>query len=248
MKTVVSCIVDDPEADGAVDDACETLDYLVAAGADVDAADGRWLGDQPPDDTPLLHALGCCDLPPARRAIVDAVARRLIEAGANVHTRDFLQARPLDFAAELPSLDIFKALVAEGADPSPTSFIAHVAPGQEDEWDQFGAHYLERATEDGRADVLEAAAAAGVDINKLTTLGRVAMPLLAFATIRGQLACVRFLLDYGVDVNSVYKDGDKKLTACDVAHLGLSWGGFGGAGVEIMAALRAAGAKLYSEL
>lgn len=232
-----------------VDGALETLDHLISAGADLDAVDDRWIDDEPPGQRALLIALRRLELQPSARAVLDAVAMRLLDAGANVHARNYSQMRPLNLASFLPSLDVFKALVAKGADPSPVPFIVEAGPGAllMQPGQQLGTHYLQIAVQEGRADVLQAAAAAGVKLKKVKLLGEIAVPLLVRAVVEGQLSCVRCLLDCGVDVNEVCSQGEYPATAVDLAQCQLvrrandSWS-------QVIAALRAAGGKGYDEL
>lgn len=245
----------DLEAHLPITGVVETVDCLLGAGADVDAFEERTIGDEPRDDTALLKALmmlrACAEdatVDSASTAALDAVARRLIDADADVNARDSRQTRPLDFAAALPSLDIFKALIAKGADPTPTPNVIqlpaigrYISEGQ-----QTGVHYLQIAARDGRADVLLAAAAAGVNLKKVRSLGASAMPLLTLAAVFGQPACVRCLLEYGVDVNEVHEVLEIKRTALDVLLTDREISA--GIKAQTVALLRAAGGKRYAEL
>jgi ankyrin repeat protein len=89
---------------------------LVAAGADVNAADRggtRW--------TPLLHAIHH-----GRRAAANA----LIEAGADVNRTSPSGLSPLEMAAGNGQLAIVRRLIAAGADPrEPGVFVAAVSGG-----------------------------------------------------------------------------------------------------------------------
>lgn len=240
VHACVSITCNHLKTDQLINGALETLDYLLSAGADPDACDHSC--QQPA----LLQAMHFAseEQRPDRRAVMCSVAMRLIDAGAGVNARNTAQTRPLDAAADLPSLDIFRALIAKGADPSPTPFITKTAPGHAAAGEQMGIHYLQTAVQNGRADVLQAATAAGVNLKKVKTLGSYAKPLLAQAVCFHQLACVRFLLEYDVDVNEVFKVHVGKVTVCDIA----SDPAIGGVSRQILEALRSAGGKRYSEL
>lgn len=95
--------------------------------------------------------------------------------------------------------------------------------------------------------MLQAAAAAGVNLKKVKTLGRLAAPLLVKASTHFHLACVRFLIDFGVDVNEVYEDSEGKVTAFDMAEYVARDRGYEN-GSHTVAMLRAAGGKCYAEL
>lgn len=233
----------------------EGLDYLLAAGADVNAFDARSIGDSPVEPSPLLVALHRSELRPDGHPVLDACALRLINAGADIHARNASQMRPLDCATVLPSLDVFNALIAKGADPTPTPFVGTIGPGKGlgdpgSAYDgvQLGLHYLQVAIHHGRADVLRAAAAAGVNLTKVRILGRMPYPLLSAATCYMQPTCVRVLLDLGADVNEVVTTSMGRSTVVDIAqHLfGLEPGD--ALRLAIMAILRAAGGKRYDEL
>lgn len=241
-------IRDDLTSNRSTDGALETLDYLLSAGADVDAFDDRGLVDSWLYRTPLVMALHCPDLP-AGRAVLDAVAMKLINAGADVHARDHMQTRALDLASLLPSLDVFKALLAKGSDPTPTPYLADRVVEHQVETVKAGTHYLQVAAENGRVDVLQAAVAAGVNLKKARTLGYMAIPLLAHAAYHGEFGAVRFLMEYGCDVNEVYEGGEGKLTACD-HFVDVETGVYANVGVagRMLALLLAAGGKPYAEL
>lgn len=224
------------------DGTLEILDCLIVAGADVDAVDDRCFDDRPPDDTALLWALESSSVS-VGRDVLDAVALRLIEAGANVHARDRFQRRPLDLAAELPSLDVFRALIAKGAELSPTPFIRELKHGSH----RTGTHYLEVAAQNGRAEVLQAAADAGVKLKKVKSLGRLATPLLTVAAFHGHLSCVRVLLAAGADVNEVADAGRGLITACDAA-LDCQASVDEERSAQIVRVLRAAGGKCHAEV
>lgn len=147
------------------------LDYLISAGADADAVDDRVLVGDSTYTTPLVTSMQRYDVDSSAHPVLDLATMKPIDAGANLNARDENQMRPLDFAAQLPSLDVFKALIAEGADPSPVPNIVERMPGQPNEGHTLGVHYLQTTTQNGRADVLQAAAAAGVDLKKARSLG-----------------------------------------------------------------------------
>lgn len=97
--------------------------------------------------------------------------------------------------------------------------------------------------------MLQAAAKAKVKLKKVTVLSGDAMPLLAHAASFGQLACVRFLLDFGCDVNAVFETaavGAKK-NACDPV-ISSDMHSDEDLRAQVLALLRAAGGKCYAEL
>lgn len=218
VRPVHVCVhtIRDNITDGkAVDGALETLDCLISAGAVVDAVDDQWVGERASDATALLCTLMWnADFVRQRlhspdRTVLDAVAMKLIEVGADVNAPNHLKARPLDYAACLPSLDVFKALIAKGADAAPTTTDVAFVSTSDGEQRNRGVHYLQFAIQDGRADVLQAAAEAGVNLKKVKSLGNFASPLLAYSVVQGQLACVKFLLEYGCDVNEGVQAGGR---------------------------------------
>lgn len=112
-----------------------------------------------------------------------------------------------------------------------------------------GAHYLEVAIHNGRADVLQAAADAGVDLKKVRTMGMTKMTLLGQAAMHGKVACVRFLLEYGVDVNETFIIGAKTCTACELVCVripGASTADARARLLEVLGVLEAAGGTIYS--
>lgn len=246
VHACVSTMCDALDTDRTTDGALATLDFVLSAGADVDAFDDQWAGDEPPDRSALLFAIRFVGAKPYTGAPMAAVARKLIDAWANVNARDYMQMRPLDYAAGLPSISLPNALIAKGADPAPTPYVVGLRAGQAGAGQQTGAHYLQLATQNGRLDVLQAAAAAGIDLKKVKTLGASATPLLSQAAFYGHLSIVRFLLEYGVDVNEVFMAGPNKWTACDVC-CNPNNGGVA-ASMRIFALLSEAGGKRRTEL
>lgn len=235
----------------------QVLDYLLGAGADVDARDTRRFEGHEPENTPLFRIIDtAAHVARASRAAFDAIEPailRLIEAGAEVNPRDSAETivdgnvrgasnrRVLDAAAPLPSMAVFKALVAKGAEPSPTAYIGTLDTGH-----QRGTHYLHVAVQHGRADVIRAAAAAGVDFTKLQTMSGDPVPLLALAAGRGKVDCVGALLDAGVDVNEIFQISGDKVTALDV--FGCLAPGEHGSRLQIAMMLLAAGGRPYRDL
>lgn len=111
-------------ANQPVKGALEVLDCPISAGADVDACEDLWFDGHPPTPPALVEALSAPALPGSGGAVISAMAMKLIEAGANFNAhRADTQERPLDLAATRSSLELFKALIAKGADPSPTPYV-----------------------------------------------------------------------------------------------------------------------------
>lgn len=129
------------------------LDLLVEAGADVNAHCP--LSDPFVTDmacTPLVAAINLISQDPKDAAVLEPIVLRLIELGADLDARTHRQQRPLDLASLLPTLTVFKALIAKGADPSPVAFVAfEQSVGREEQLG--GCHYLEIAVERDRVDV-----------------------------------------------------------------------------------------------
>lgn len=219
----------------------QMLDLLIELGAHVDAHDHLDKGATSPLLLCTSGVCGCTGTTEKTR-IREQFALRLIDAGADLTVRDNDQRRPLDHAARFPTLTLFNKMVAKGADPSPVPNITvenafwlplgDQAAGASGRVNRY-SHYLEWAIyHEDRADVLEAAAAAGVKLKKVKTLDYYAFPLLASACLRSSVACTRFLLDHGVDVNQPFKarfyrsGGTKhrssKMTATDAAISGMA--------------------------
>lgn len=181
----------------------QILDMLIAAGADVNAFDARFMEGNDNGVSyfcPLVSLLvDVCDNP-AEAATQTARALKLLQAGADFNMRDRHQKRPLDYAAEAPSLSIFKALIAKGADPSPVPFVVQVGLPHRDH-ELVGAHYLELAARNGRSDVLQAAADAGVQLRCVKALLDGATPLLMLPARFHHPACVKVLLEQSADLN-----------------------------------------------
>lgn len=220
----------------------EILDLLIDAGANVNAVDMNFNSPEAQQlfcHTALMLAFEWVGNTMSRSTPVpypkDYIVR-LIKNGADLNVRNSRMERPLDIAAMLPDLRLFKALVAGGADPLPTPF--HMS-GMSRELRGF--HYLQFAVQSDRADVLEAAVAAGVRVLKVRTLGPFSIPLLGFAVMHGRPACVRFLLEHGADVNEAYDDSLSGMqTPLDTAMRHLQ--------TSLIRMLRAAGGKCYTEL
>lgn len=108
----------------------DLLEALLEHGAGVDAVDTA-AGSEVHACTPLLTCVSGIGF--GERHSVDsdqaleAIALRLIDAGADLNARDEAQLRPLDAASMLPSLTLFNALIAKGADPSPVPGIMTAA-------------------------------------------------------------------------------------------------------------------------
>lgn len=142
----------------------------------------------------------------ASSVVVETLAMWLIEAEVNVHARDHLQMRPFDRASTLPSLAIFKALIAgtllqlAGGRSSSTRRRGH-----------SGVHYMQVAAQFGRANqVLRTAAAAGVSLKKVQSLGFMVVPLLAYAAGFRQRACAAALPYWNLDER--YEEGHSECT------------------------------------
>lgn len=265
-----------------VDAAMEILDMLIEAGADMDASDKSGLAERKGAAvTPLLQvieammrlgeqgsaakqpALGSDKGSPTKaRENSDAsknldmalirqferITARLIEAGADVNARDVELNRVLDWASQLPTLTVFKLLIAKGADPRPTVYKSKIGE------DKAGVHYLQRAVQEDRVDVLEAAVEAGVVVGKVRLLGPWQPPLLGAAISFGSSNCAKFLVQNlekcGVDVNDTYLERCRN-PECKLRHIATALDGAADgreANHDLEAMLRAAGAKTNDEL
>lgn len=228
--------------------AVEMLDLVVAHGADVDAHDPEFVNEANHlAVTPLIAAVNGIARDQSNTPRLEPVALKLMEYGAAVDARDVYQHRPLDLAAPLPSTVIVKALLAKGADPSPVPYVSQTLAAYGHA--EIGNHYIQAAVAGHRTDILGIAAEVGVNLKKIYTLGHRSTPLLAYASNTNSLASARYLIEYGVDVNEVYKclretpSGElelKKWTALDDAIEMQR--------EDIEALIRAAGGNTYEEI
>lgn len=222
--------------------ALKMLDLLLESGADVNAHDDRSHCGKEPDCVPLFNGIIAGVAYPQAAPALEPLMLRLIERGGDVNLRDAYLRRPIDVAAGLPTLTIFKALAAKGADLRPSAFVASLGDNR------CSVHYLQNAVRQNRSDVLEAAAAAGVQLRNVKILINFSAPLLLYAVALGNTDCVRVLLNpaYGVDVNEVFSgvhlDGDRSTfnsTALDALTSNIP---------EVFRLLVAAGGKTYAQL
>lgn len=233
----------DPSSWHRLEECASIAGELVAAGANVNARD-------PFGRTPLLVHLSLLDSATIREHAGlpwSALALRLIELGADVHTRDSDdQTRPLDHAAAVGLVDVMRALVAKGADPTPVLVTGKLEPGV-CSGAQATSHYLQFAISDDLVEVLWFAAGVGVDLEKVRTVAPNRLSMLALACRAPAPACVRFLLDEAhVRVNASFKvitpsnRKEGRITATDFALLM--------GHPQVVSLMRAAGGKTYEEL
>lgn len=182
----------------------ETLERLIADGADVNAtqADGM---------TALHWAAYRGDL---------RSARALLAAGSDVAATNRYGVAPLSLACQRADGEIVERLLERGANPDTTLRGGETAlmtaartgrPGpveallrrgaQVDSRERRGQTALMWAAAEGHADVVELLIRAGADVNA-TLPGSGFTPML-FAAREGRTAVVRALLKAGVDVNAV---------------------------------------------
>lgn len=236
--------------------ALQYVDMLVGAGADIEAV------SEPDGLTPLL-----CVLKQGTRTVseagkgealdVGAVALRLIHHGANIHARCRSTAeRPLDLAVHLGLIDVVKALLSKGADPTPVHVIhsKQAGRGQPDDDGHgnlnFGSHYLESILINDHPDMLKVISDAGVDLGRVMTLIPGKLPYLTGAIRMRSFKCVKWMIQHAdvcqIDVNmclhaKIYGPHVEKITALDAALEDKSC-------KDIVALLKAAGGRTFAEL
>ncbi len=162
--------LDSPVADAAMRGDAGAVAALLAGGADVNAAQG--------DGMTALHW--------SARNGDDALARTLIEAGANVHAGTRIgHYTALHMAGEVGAGDVVEMLLGAGADPS-ARVVGAGSPTP-----------LHFAAASGSVRAVDALVAAGADVNAAEeSWGQT--PLI-FAAARGRTGAVRALLAAGAD-------------------------------------------------
>ena len=162
--------LDSPVADAAMRGDAAAVAALLAGGADVNAAQG--------DGMTALHW--------SARNGDDALARTLIEAGANVHAGTRIgHYTALHMAGEVGAGDVVEMLLGAGADPS-ARVVGAGSPTP-----------LHFAAASGSVRAVDALVAAGADVNAAEeSWGQT--PLI-FAAARGRTGAVRALLAAGAD-------------------------------------------------
>ncbi len=162
--------LDAPVADAAMRGDGEAVRSLLAAGADVNAAQGDGM-------TALHWASRNGDL---------ALVRTLLGAGANIHAGTRIgRYTALHMASETGAGDVVALLLGAGADPS----VSTLGTG--------GARPLHLAAASGSERAVTALVAGGAEVNATeTSWGQT--PLM-FAAFRGRTGVVRTLLEAGAD-------------------------------------------------
>lgn len=156
-------------ADAARNGDFETVETLLAKQADVDAygTDGTQA---------LLWIVRFEDA---------ALARRLLDAGADPNLANRYDLTPLALAVQFGNLEMVELLLAAGADPGKV--------------DAAGEPLLFTAARDGQAEIARALLAAGSDVDATdSNYGQTALMIAARA---GRPGIVRLLLDAGADVD-----------------------------------------------
>ena len=213
-----------PLIDAAKQGAVEAAAELLAAGADIDAAE--------PDGTTALHW--------AVRRDDRALARRLVAAGARVDAANRYGVTPLALAAANGSATLAALLIEAGAAPdapSPggdTPLMLAARTGRPDAVRRLleagadvhateswkGQDALMWAAAEGHADAVLALVAAGADV-EARSAGRLT-PLL-FAVREGHVGAVEALLAAGADIHGAAGDGTTPLALAVVnAHYELA--------------------------
>jgi ankyrin repeat protein/beta-lactamase regulating signal transducer with metallopeptidase domain len=184
---------------------CEMAEFLIAEGADVNAAyrtGASW--------TPLHYA--------ARDGYKDLV-ELLVAKGADINAQDGFGRTPIDLAITLgyrgeASRAVAVFLVRKGADVSPMHWAAFTGDleqlkellgrgmGANAKEDRMGATPLFFAAAGGQKDAVDLLLAEGAEVN--AKAGRGAPPLLPLqlAIKSGEIDVVELLIDKGADVNS----------------------------------------------
>ena len=162
---------------------------LLAAGADVNAGDNSW-------DTPL-HGVALNGDPLGDQSV--ELARILIDAGANVETRQRYGNTPLHYAARSEQILIVEFLLEAGADVH-----ARNDEGETPLYEAAGGML------DNNTDVVEALLAAGADVKTRNEYG---MTLLHRVRNDATPAVYNVLLDAGADLEARDDEGNTPLHA-----------------------------------
>jgi len=175
---------------------------LIARGADVGREDAKgwtplhWAVSGGPQDADEMGAFpGMCGAP-AMDAYV-ALARLLIEHGADVNAKDRQGGTPLHRAASGGQVSLIDVLIEKGARVNATTAV--------------GGTPLHSAARAGRLDAVRRLLAKGADVNARSARQRTP---LHWAVEAGKREVARLLLTQGADVNAKDREG---MTPADLA-------------------------------
>ncbi|RAV21233.1 ankyrin repeat domain-containing protein [Paenibacillus contaminans] len=158
----------------------ETIEKLLADGADIDATDER-------GRTSAMIAVHTKQLP---------VFNLLVEKGANINIRDSRSDNPLLYAGAEGMLDFVKASIAAGADTKITN--------------RFGGTALIPAADRGHVDIVqELLAASDVNLDHVNNLGWTALleAIILGDGGKNHQTIVKLLIEHGANVNLADGDG-----------------------------------------
>ncbi len=127
----------------------------------------------------------------------------MINAGADVHAKNFLGGTPLHIAAGIGKAEVISVLVKAGAD-------VHAK-------NNYGWTPLHSAALEGQPEVISVLVQAGTDVNAKDNEG---WTPLHFAAHSGNAEVIPVLVQVGAYVNATNKDGD---TPLDWAKAGKHW-------------------------
>ena len=154
-------------------DNIDVVRCLIKSGADVNSKDSKWL-------SPLHHAVHQENL---------VVVQHLVKSGAKIDVKDAAGLTPICHALLQKKLDTARYLVASGADVNDTNADGHTP-----------LYYATRLTGSDNLDFIRFLVESGADVNcREKTLGYVP---LNNAIERGDIGCVKFLVDSGSNVHS----------------------------------------------
>jgi len=188
----------------------DIIEFLLACGADVDAAEDsgtplHWAVDAGEAGAAKLLIARGADPNTARKGGATLVhtaalfnerdvAEALLEAGADVHAKDFADQRPLHRAATFADARFVQLLLDHGAEENARGFNNEVS--------------LHQAALVGSADVVRLLLDRGGDVTARDVIDRTPLHV---ATEEGHTEAALLLIAAGADVGAVDKDGETPL-------------------------------------